>query len=663
MNRRKADDTSTDTLADLAARRIAIEAVEPEIDCGRFASKAVAGREVTVSADIFGDGHESFGAEVDLVGPGGTSVETVAMRHLGNDRWSAEVQPREAGPHRIAIRAWRDLFGTWRHDTAKKVSAGQSVDVEIEEARLMIAPLKARGEDGKALIDLRKALKTDRALDRLMADETRVLMTRVGPRANATHYGRDLPLWVDRERAAFSAWYELFPRSLGPDHQHGTFDDVIRHLPYVRDLGFDVLYFPPIHPIGETNRKGRNNALRAEPGDVGSPYAIGTAEGGFRHVHPDLGTIEDFDRLVAAAREHDLEIALDVALNASPDHHWITEHPEWFERRPDGTIKYAENPPKKYEDIVNFRYYLDDGGPNRPFWEAVRDIFLFWAGHGVLSFRVDNPHTKPFPFWEWVIAEVRKAYPEAIFLSEAFTRPALMKRLAKVGFNQSYTYYTWRSTKAELTEYLEELTTSEARHVMRPNFFVNTPDINPYFLQYSGRPGFRTRLVMAASLAGNYGVYSGYEFCEAEPLPGREEYLHSEKYEIKNRDLDAEGNIKDDIRLMNRLRREQPALRDFLNLRFYPADDDRVLYYGRMDAESGNYLLFHVLIDPHEPAEFGFEVPLWEFGLPDEASVEVQDLVHGNSFTWHGKSHLLALDPHHRPFAIWRITPPGGARA
>jgi starch synthase (maltosyl-transferring) len=362
---------------------------------------------------------------------------------------------------------------------------------------------------------------------------------------------------------------------------------------------------------------------------------------------------------VKAAKDEGLEIAIDVALNASPDHPWIAEHPDWFERRPDGTIKHAENPPKKYEDIVNFRYYTDDG-PNLPFWHAIRDMFLFWAERGVLSFRVDNPHTKPFPFWEWIIAEVRKAHPGAIFLSEAFTRPKVMKRLAKVGFNQSYTYYTWRSTKEELTEYLEELTTSDARHVMRPNFFVNTPDINPFFLQYSGRPGFRTRLVMAASLSGAYGVYSGYELCEADPLPGREEYLHSEKYEIKDRDFDSEGHIKDDIRLMNRIRAEEPAMRDYLNLRFYPAHDDRVLYYGRMDEEAGNFVLFHVLLDPHEPAEFGFEVPLWEFGLPDEASVEVKDLIHGNAFTWHGKSHRLALDPHHRPYAIWRITPPGG---
>ncbi|MEM7710069.1 MAG: alpha-amylase family glycosyl hydrolase [Pseudomonadota bacterium] len=379
-------------------------------------------------------------------------------------------------------------------------------------------------------------------------------------------------------------------------------------------------------------------------------------------VHPDLGTMEDFDHLVAAARDNGLEIALDIALNASPDHPWIEDHPDWFEWRPDGTIKYAENPPKKYEDIVNFSYYLEDGTPNLPFWHAVLDLFLFWADHGVTVFRVDNPHTKPFPFWEWLMAEVRTTHPGAIFLAEAFTRPKVMKRLAKIGYNQSYSYFTWRNTKAELTEYLTELTTEECRDYMRVNFFVNTPDINPILLQTSGRPGFRTRAILAASLSGAWGLYSGFEFCEGTPMPGKEEYLDSEKYQLRHRDLDAPGNIKADVTLINRVRREQPAMRDFRNLRFFAAQNDRVLYYGRFDKAQRNYVLFHVLLDPHAGAEFGFEVPLWEFGLPNEASVEVQDLIHGNSFTWHGKDHRLALDPVDRPYAIWKITPPGEVR-
>ncbi|ETX14264.1 alpha-1,4-glucan:maltose-1-phosphate maltosyltransferase [Roseivivax halodurans JCM 10272] len=644
-----------DTAEALAAYRLAIESVEPEIDGGRFAAKAVAGWPVTISADVFGDGHEKIGAAIVLA-----DGSEVRMTHVENDRWAADVTFDTVGPARFSIVAWRDLFATWRHGASRKVAAGQDISVEMEEARRMFAAMTPpRGEKAE-LRALEKAAKAGDT-ETLLSEDTAEYMARVGPRANETRYIRDVPVWVDRERAAFSAWYELFPRSWGPEGRHGTFRDVIAALPYIRDLGFDVLYFPPIHPIGATNRKGKNNSLTAEPGDVGSPYAIGSDDGEMTDVHPELGTMEDFDALVRAASEEGLEIALDIALNASPDHPWIREHPDWFERRPDGTIKYAENPPKKYEDIVNFRYYLDDGRPNLPFWTAIRDMFLHWADHGVLCFRVDNPHTKPFPFWEWLIDEIRARHPGAIFLSEAFTRPKVMKRLAKVGFNQSYTYYTWRNTKAELTEYLTELTTESCRHYMRPNFFTNTPDINPVLLQSSGRAGFRTRLLMAASLSGNYGMYSGFELCEAAPLPGKEEYLDSEKYELKHRDFDADGHIKDDIRLINRIRREEPAMKDFLNLKFFPAFDDRVLYYGRFDAASQNYLLFHVLIDPHGAAEFGFEVPLWEFDLPDEASVEVQDLIQGNRFSWHGKDHTLALDPQSRPYAIWKLTPPGGA--
>lgn len=657
-----ADGSQRDRLWSLASCRMAIEAVTPEVDAGRFAAKAVVGWPFVVTADLFGDGHEVFGAAVLYRSEQGSDWTEVRMKSLTNDRWQADLTFNETGPYVYTILAWRDVWGSWRRDTAKKIAAGQDVSVEVEEARLIVAGATASGADAHLLKALQKAAKGKGVIDVLMQDETDILMSRVGPRVSKTLYAHELPVWVDRERAAFSAWYELFPRSTGAKGAHGTFRTVIERLPYVRDLGFDVLYFPPIHPIGTTNRKGKNNALKAEPGDVGSPYAIGSPDGGNRDVHPELGTLDDFDVLVAAAADHELEIAMDIALNASPDHPWITEHPGWFERRPDGTIKYAENPPKKYEDIVNFRYYLDDGKPNAPFWEAIRDMFLFWAGRGVLCFRVDNPHTKPFPFWEWIIDEVRLQYPGAIFLSEAFTRPKVMKRLAKVGFNQSYSYFTWRNTKVELTEYLTELTTGDCRHYMRPNFFVNTPDINPVFLQTSGRPGFRTRAILAASLSGSWGLYSGFELCEGAPLPGREEYLDSEKYQLRHRDFDAPGNIKDDIRLINRLRRDQPALRDFTNLAFEVAHDDRVLAYSRYDAATGNFVLFHVLIDPHVGAEFSFEIPLWKFGLVDEASVEVQDLIHANYFTWHGKHQTLTLDPVNRPYAIWRLIAPGSAR-
>ncbi|WP_281826790.1 alpha-1,4-glucan--maltose-1-phosphate maltosyltransferase [Jannaschia rubra] len=656
MNRQETTDPTA-----LASARLAIEAVRPVVDAGRFAAKAVAGWPTPIEADIFADGHEVLGAMALVTVPGRREVTQVSLRHDVNDRWVGSHAFDAVGPARITITAWRDIFGTWARDTAKKIAAGQSVDVELIEARAILKATKAKGDDLTALRELRQAAKGPGAADALTSDDTRRLMARIGPRANLTQ-SPDYPIWVDREAAAFSAWYELFPRSMGQPGTHGTFRDVEGHLGYVTDLGFDTLYFPPIHPIGSTNRKGRNNTLTAGPDDVGSPYAIGSKDGGHMAVHPELGTLDDFDHLVDAAREQGLDIALDIALNASPDHPWVKEHPEWFEWRPDGSIAYAENPPKKYEDIVNFRYYLDDGAPNLPFWRAVLDMFRFWADHGVLCFRVDNPHTKPFPFWEWLIAEMRADHPDAIFLAEAFTRPKVMKRLAKLGYNQSYSYFTWRNTKAELTDYLEELTQQDCRDYMRVNFFVNTPDINPIPLQTSGRPGFRTRAILAAGLAGNWGLYSGFEFCEGAPMPGKEEYLDSEKYELRHRDPDAPDNIKDDIRLINRIRRQNVAMKDMRNLRFVPAHDDRVLSWLRHDEASGNAIFFHVLLDPHSAAEFGFEVPLWNFDLPAEASIEVQDMVQGNSFTWHGRDHRLTLDPQTRPYAIWKLIPPGADR-
>ena len=656
--------SATPRLEALAERRIAIEGIDPEIDGGRFPARAVAGRPFTVEADVFCDGHEVTRAALVYWAEGSPPAEE-EMTYLVNDRWRATVTLPRIGPWRYTIIGWRDLFAHWRKDTAKKIAAGLDVTLETEEGRIHVKEaLDAKpSKEGKPKLQalLKELDRRDKAgqIELLMEDETLETLHHHGPRTNLTRYERDLAVFVDPEQAAFSAWYELMPRSWGKDGKHGTFDDVIGRLPYVKDLGFDVLYFPPIHPIGKKNRKGRNNTLTPAPDDPGSPYAIGSEEGGHKDIHPELGTVEDFERLVAAAKEHGLAIALDIAIQASPDHPWIKEHPEWFDWRPDGTIMYAENPPKKYEDIVPVHFYRK-AVPS--VWHEMRDVFETWIERGVTIFRVDNPHTKPFPFWEWVIGDIRSRHPETIFLAEAFTRPKVMKRLAKVGFNQSYSYFTWRNTKAELTEYLTELTTEECRHYMRPNFFVNTPDINPVFLQTSGRPGFRTRLVLAASLAGNYGVYNGYEVCEATPFPGKEEYLDSEKYQLRQWDFDAEGNIKDDIRLMNRVRREHPAMREFTNLRFFNAFSDDVLYYGKFDEAENSFLLFHVLLNPHAPAEFGFELPLWEFGLPDEASIEVEDVIHGNHFTWHGKNHVLSLDPHARPYAIWRLLPPGRGR-
>ena len=654
-------------LAKLAASRVVIESVSPEIDGGRFPAKAAVGDAFVVEADIFADGHDKIDAALLLRRSDEQLWREAPMTFFDNDRWRGSALVNSNARYRYTLIAWRDLFASWCDEVAKKQAANVPIALELTEGRELVERAleseRASPADKEALKGLLAVLAaTDdegERLARLLARDTAALMKRAGIRTNLTRYSRELELIVDRKRAAFSAWYELFPRSASDDpKRHGTFDDVIAKLPYVSDLGFDVLYFPPIHPIGRTNRKGKNNSLNPLPDDPGSPYAIGSAEGGHDALHRELGSFDDFARLVAAARRHGMEIAIDFAINCSPDHPWIKAHPEWFDWRPDGTIKYAENPPKKYEDIVNVHFY------RRAFpsiWYALRDIVLFWAKRDVRIFRVDNPHTKPLPFWEWMIREVQDVYPDVIFLAEAFTRPKLMKRLAKVGFTQSYSYFTWRNTKTELTEYLTELTRTECRHTMRPNFFVNTPDINPIPLQTSGRAGFQTRVVLAATLAGNFGVYSGFELCEATPIPGKEEYLNSEKYEIKAWDWERPGNIRFDIRLLNKLRRKHVALQAFTNLAFYNAWNDSILYYGKATPAKDDFLLFAVNLDPHNAQGADFEVPLWEFGLPDEASIEVEDLVTDARFTWQGKIQHMHLDPGERPYAIWRLHPRGTA--
>ncbi|MGD8475769.1 MAG: alpha-1,4-glucan--maltose-1-phosphate maltosyltransferase [Burkholderiales bacterium] len=659
---------SEQRLLELAASRLVIEAVSPEINGGRFPAKAAVGEQLQVEADIFCDGHDKIDAAILYRNAGQSDWIEMPMRFFDNDRWRGVIPIERAVPHEFTIIAWRDLFASWRDEVRKKTQAGQKVTSELHEGRDVIeqaaAGESASAADKKAFSKLLSAFDAahdDKShLRSLLAEEVAALYRRAGPRTNLTRYEKTLTVWVDRAKAAFSAWYELMPRSQSGDvNRHGTFDDVIARLPYIRELGFDVLYMTPIHPIGRVNRKGRNNSLKPGKGDPGSPYAIGSDEGGHDAIHPELGDFDDFARLVDAAAEHGMEIALDFAIQCAPDHPWIKAHPEWFDWRPDGTIKFAENPPKKYEDIVNVHFYR---GALPSLWYALRDIVLFWAGKGVRIFRVDNPHTKPLPFWEWMIGEVQAQFPDVIFLSEAFTRPKMMKRLAKVGFTQSYSYFTWRNTKQELTDYLTELTTTECRHYMRPNFFVNTPDINPVFLQTSGRPGFQIRLVLAATLAGNYGIYNGFELCEAGALPGKEEYVDSEKYEIRAWDWDRPGNIREDIALVNRVRREQPALRDFTNLTFYNAWDDNILYYGRRTPELDNFILVAVNLDPHATHGADFEVPLWEFGLPDEAAIDVEDLITGRQFTWSGKIQHMLLDPAARPYAIWKLNYNGGKK-
>jgi starch synthase (maltosyl-transferring) len=472
---------------------------------------------------------------------------------------------------------------------------------------------------------------------------------------------RDHAVEADRIGARFAGWYEMFPRNAAGDpKRHGTFRDVIRHLPRIRAMGFDVLYFPPIHPIGRAHRKGRNNSLTPAPEDPGSPYAIGGEEGGHDAVHPELGTVEDFRTLREAAAAQGLELALDFAIQCSPDHPWLREHPDWFDWRPDGTIKYAENPPKKYQDIVNVDFYAPGAVPS--LWIALRDAVRFWVDQGVRLFRVDNPHTKPLPFWEWMIADIRARHPDVVFLAEAFTRPKMMYRLAKLGFGQSYTYFTWRNEKREITEYLTELSTEAPRDFFRPHFFVNTPDINPVFLQTGGRPAHLIRAALATTLSGLWGMCQGFELCEATPLPGREEYLDSDKYEIRAWPDRRPGDIVEEITRLNAIRKANPALQTHLGLAFHTAFNDRVLFYSKATEDRSNVVLCAVGLDPYQAQEATVELPLWElWRLPDHAALEVEDLMRdGHRFAWHGRTQRLRLDPHGLPFGIWRVRPAAG---
>lgn len=648
----------------LEAQRIAIEAVSPAVDDGRFPVKRGVGDLVEVTADIFSDGHDVLAAELLWRAEDEATWSRVPMSLIANDRWQARFPLLRVGRHRFAVEAWWSEFGTFRRDLVKKRDAGLDIALEVQEGRLILEKFAgSAGTADRAVIEDHLArLGSSQSEDAsvLLAETLDAAITRADPKPHATGADTTFPVEADREAAAFSSWYELFPRSITDSPtRHGTFRDVLGRLPAIRAMGFDVLYFPPIHPIGKTNRKGRNNTLTPAPTDPGSPYAIGSSDGGHDAIHPELGSREDFRALVREAARHGLEIALDFAIQCSPDHPWLTQHPGWFQWRPDGSMRYAENPPKKYQDIVNVDFYAGDAVPE--LWIALRDVVQGWVDEGVRTFRVDNPHTKPFPFWEWLIADIRLRDPGVLFLAEAFTRPKVMYRLGKVGFSQSYTYFTWRNTKAELTEYLTELNEAPARDVFRPHFFVNTPDINPVFLQRSGRPGFLIRAALAATLSGLWGVYSGFELCEAAAIPGKEEYLDSEKYEIRPRDWQAPGNIIAEITRLNLIRRSHPALQCHLGLTFYNAFNDNILYFGKQAQGGGEIILVAVNLDPFGAQSAAVEVPLWEFGLPDDAAVEVEDLMRGHRFRWHGKMQTIHLDPHELPFSIWRIGAPDGS--
>ncbi|WP_346796140.1 alpha-1,4-glucan--maltose-1-phosphate maltosyltransferase [Halomonas sp. Bachu 37] len=650
-------------MAAVQAPRIAIESVMPALDHGRFAAKATVDEPVVVKATIFADGHDVLAAAICWYDEQGRQ-QRVPMRQvepMGLDVWEGRFTPQQVGRHGFIIEAWWDVYATYRYELSKKHQAGVPIELELEEGRRLIAQAAERSEGalGEALADVHerfKRLELDAERVALLLDgDTARLMHEADTRPHLSRSDALYPLDVERLTARFASWYELFPRSETDDpNRHGTFNDVHKRLPMIRDMGFDVLYFPPIHPVGRAHRKGPNNTLEAGPDDPGSPYAIGSEEGGHEAIHSQLGTREDFRALVRAAAEHGMEIALDFAIQCSPDHPWLKEHPGWFSWRPDGSIRYAENPPKKYQDIVNVDFYTEDAIPS--LWLTLRDVVQGWVDEGVKIFRVDNPHTKPLPFWEWLIDDIRGRDPDVIFLAEAFTRPAMMLRLGKLGFTQSYTYFTWRHSKAELTEYFTQLNEAPMRDGYRPNFFVNTPDINPYFLQSSGRAGFLIRAALATMGSGLWGMYSGFELCEGEPVPGKEEYLDSEKYEIRVRDYSAPGNIVYEIAQLNRLRRENPALHTHLGVAFHPVHNDRLLLFSKSTESRDNVILVAVNLDPFEPQEGAFELPLSLFELPDEGALHVEDLISGRRWSWQGKWQSMRLDPT-MPFAIWRIRP------
>jgi starch synthase (maltosyl-transferring) len=637
-----------------------IENLQPLIDGGRYPVKRVVGEDLAVEADVFKDGHDVVAAVLRWRLIGETRWHETPMSFVDNDRWRGVCTLYEVGIYEYTVEAWTDTFRGWQREFAAKLEAG-------------IPALTAEGLKGAALLESaaqRTNVAGDAARLRELSERIRVsenaqineiahsgeievLMATYPDRSGATQYVPAPRVIVDRTRARVAAWYEFFPRSAeGRGDPGSRLRDCLPRIDDAKTMGFDVIYFPPIHPIGHTHRKGRNNSVTCDPGDPGVPWAIGSEAGGHKAVEPSLGTLEDFDWLQAEVRSRGMEIALDFAINCSPDHPYVKQHPEWFYKRPDGSIKYAENPPKKYEDIypLNFRC---ENWPE--LWAEMKSIILFWAERGVRIFRVDNPHTKPVAFWEYLISGVRQIYPDTLFLSEAFTRPKMMKVLAKAGFTQSYTYFTWRNSKQELTEYFTELMQTDMREYFRGNLWTNTPDILPFVLQEGGRPAFMIRVVLAATLSSLYGIYSGYELCENEAVAGREEYLDSEKYQFKERDWNASGNIKDWITRLNQIRKENRALHFYDNLRFYNADNGAILFYGKMTAARDNIILVVVNLDPHRKQHSYIDVPIEQFGSMDGDAYQVHDLLSDARYVWHGRRNYVELDPEIQPAHIFRV--------
>ena len=631
-------------------RRVVIEAVTPEVDAGRFPAKRALGETVTVEADVFADGHDALNAVLRFKHESAAGWTEVAMAPLVNDRWRGEFPVTELGRYRFTLEGWVDHFETWSRQLRKRVEAGQDVKVELEVGARMLEQAAARADgnaaDADRLLKLARSLRGGKpppALD----GEASELMRRYADRSLSTVYEREVEVTVEPVKARFSTWYELFPRSLG------TFKDVERVLPEIARLGFDVLYFPPIHPIGRTARKGANNQP-AKPGEPGSPWAIGSEQGGHKAINPELGTLEDFRHLVNAAKEQGIDIALDIAFQCSPDHPYAKEHPEWFQHRPDGSIQYAENPPKKYEDIYPFDFETEAW---QSLWQELLSIFTYWIDQGVHVFRVDNPHTKPFPFWEWIMGELKRDHPEVITLSEAFTRPKVMFRLAKVGFSQSYTYFTWRNTAYELYQYFTELAQPPIREFFRPNLWPNTPDILTEYLQHGGRAAFQARFILAATLGASYGIYGpAFEVLENRAREqGSEEYLDSEKYQVRAWDLGRADNLRELMAIVNRIRRENAALQTDRGLRFHPTENDQLLAYTKSTPDNANVILTVVNVDPHHVQRGMVNLPLDDLGIDRDRPYQAHELISGARYLWNGPRNFVELNPGSIPGQIFRF--------
>ena len=626
-------------------RRVLIEAPSPTVDGGRYPAKRIAGEVLVASCDLISDGHDIVGGALLYRRPGDRDWVRVALEAKGNDRFEAMFTPDVIGRWEISFEAWIDHFATWASGIAKKAKAGQDITVELLIGAKLLEEAAVRskatvlGDVAKLTADAKKPV--DERLRAAIAPDIVALVARNPDLDNATRTPQAYPITIDRKLARFSAWYEFFPRSTGPEGKHGTFADAEKRLSYAAGMGFDIVYLPPIHPIGLAFRKGPNNTLNASATDVGSPWAIGAKEGGHKAVHPELGTLDDFRHFVKRAKELKLEIALDIAFQVSPDHPYVKEHPEWFKHRPDGSIQYAENPPKKYQDVYPFEFECKDW---KALWDELLSVFLFWVENGVTVFRVDNPHTKALRFWEWCIGEIQKQHPETIFLAEAFTRPKLMYALAKGGFSQSYTYFTWRHTKEEFTKYLEELRKPPVSDFYRPNFWPNTPDILPEHLQFGGRAVFLQRIVLAATLASSWGIYGpAYELMEHVARPGAEEYIDNEKFQLRTWNLEREDSLRDVITRINWIRKENPALQDLTSIVFHRTDNEQLLCYSKRSGD--NVVLVVVNLDPNHKHGGFVEVDLAALGIPSDERFQVHDALSDARYYWAGTKNYVELDP------------------